>query len=390
MAKMLSKPEEIGESTRKPDDEKRTIMKGKVVANVLNIRTQPSKEGDVVGKLGKDDQVEILSVQTGWYEIKFKDGSAFVAAEFVQTMVKQGVVSANILNIRSLPNMNADKLAQLTKDAPVDIVDEMDGWYKIKYNNGFGYVFGEYITVKGAAPLKSFLFQDTTLAQISLEPNNKLDETGNRIQSTVKSTYNKYGGLLSALSKKLGIDLAASIAVLSVESGGVGIDHGRVLIRFENHLFYKYWGKDNLAVYQQHFKFDAGKNWLGHQFREDLNGHWIDFHGVQDTEYQALNFARTLDDEKALLSISMGLPQILGSNSKIIGYDNAKEMFDNFTKDIRYHIFALFDFFSPQMINNLRNKDFVGFAQYYNGQGQASRYGKFIQDYYEAFPKQIQ
>ena len=58
----------------------------------------------------------------------------------------------------------------------------------------------------------------------------------------------------------------------------------------------------------------------------------MDFHGEQDGEYEALNFARSLDDEKALLSISMGLPQILGSNSKLIGYDSVQEMFNNFNK----------------------------------------------------------
>jgi len=384
---MLSKPNPIGESTRKPFEEKRTLLKGKIIANVLNIRTLPSKDGEVVGKLAKNDVVEIVSIKDAWYEIKFKDTTAFIVAEFVEQLIKRGVVIANILNIRSLPNKDSDKIGQLTKDIEVEIIDEIEGWYKIKLKDGVGYVFQEFITIKGVIPQKTFLFQDVELLKVALEPANKLDETGNRVQTIVKSAYNKYGNLLGALSQKLGIDLAAAIAVLSVESGGVGIDRGRVLIRFENHLFYKYWGKNNEDIYRQHFKFEAGKNWLGHFFRKDPNGAWIDFHGDQNNEYEALNFARTLDDEKALLSISMGLPQILGSNSKVVGYGSALEMFDSFTKDIRYHVFALFDFFSPQMINFLKKKEFVNFAEHYNGKGQANRYGKYIQDYYEAFPK---
>jgi SH3-like domain-containing protein len=364
-------------------------MKGKVNANLLNIRSQPSTTSDVIGKLKKDDVIEIVQLQGEWYEIKYQDSSAFVAAKFIVEMVQTGAVNANLLNIRSLPNMDAEKIGQLTKDQQIAIVDTMDQWYKIKFNDGFGYVYSQYVDIKTDTGEKTFLFQDKDLLIVPLEPAQKIPEAGNRIQTIVKSTYNKYGNLLSVLSKKLGIDLAASIAVLSVESGGVGIDNGRVLIRFENHLFYKYWGKDNEAVYNQHFKFDPGKNWLGHQFREDVDGDWVDFHGDQSGEYDALNFARSLDDEKALLSISMGLPQILGSNSKLIGYDTVTEMFNNFNKDIRYHIFALFDFFSPRMIKFLRSKDFVSFAMYYNGQGQAQRYGKFIQDYYEAFPKNV-
>ena len=364
-------------------------MKGKINANLLNIRSKASLSSDVIGKLKKDDVVEIVSLQGEWYEIKNQDATAFVAAKFVTELVKTGVVTANLLNIRSLPNLDAAKLDTLKKDQEITIVDEMDKWYQIKYKDSFGYVFGDYISIKTDIPTRTFLFQDKDLVRLPLEPAKKLPEAGNRVQVIVKSTYNKYGNMLSLLSKKLGIELASSIAVLSVESGGVGIDNGRVLIRFENHLFYKYWGSDNEAVYNKHFKFDAGKNWLGHKFRKDPDGEWIDFHGDQSKEYEALNFARTLDDEKALLSISMGLPQILGSNSKLVGYDNVKDMFDNFNKDIRFHIFALFDFFSPRMVKYLRERDFVSFAKYYNGQGQAVRYGKFIQDYYEAFPKKI-
>lgn len=386
---MLTKLKEMSGPTRKPVEEKPVLMKGKVNANVLNIRSQPSTDSDVVGKLGKDDIVEIIGIETDWYEIHYNNASAYVFAKFIEEMLKSGVINANLLNIRSLPNKDSEVIGRLTKDNKVIIVDEIDGWYKIKYESAFGYVFGQFVDLKDSSDERKFLARDPELMKVPIEPVKKLDVAGNRIQMIVRSSYNKYGNLLAHLSNKIGLDLAASVAVLSVESGGVGIDDGRTLIRFENHLFYKYWGKYNEAVFNQHFKFDSGKNWLGHAYRKDPNGEWIDFHGDQDKEYDALNFARTLDNEKALLSISMGLPQILGSNSKLVGYDSVQEMFDNFNKDIRYHIFALFDFFSPRMIKFLRNKEFVEFAKYYNGQGQARRYGKFIQDYYEAFPKNI-
>jgi len=61
----------------------------------------------------------------------------------------------------------------------------------------------------------------------------------------------------------------------------------------------------------------------------------------------------------------------------------------DFSKDIRYHILGLFDFLSPRMIKYLRNQEFVNFAMYYNGKGQARRYGKWIQDHYEAFPEHL-
>jgi hypothetical protein len=388
-AKMLSKLKKMTGPTRMPVEEKPLLMKGQIIANVLNIRSKATTDSDVVGKLKKNDIVEIIGIGEKWFEIQYNNDNAFVFAKFVQPLLKSGKVNANLLNIRSLPNLDSEKLGRLTRDKKVIIVDEIDGWYKIKFKESFGYVFGKFIEISADKPGKTFLYEDLTLLKVPVEPNKKVDVTGNRIHQIVRESYNKYGNLLSHLSNKLGIELAASVAVLSVESGGVGIDDGRALIRFENHLFYKYWGKYNQAKFKQHFQFASSKNWLGHKFRKDPDGEWMNFHGDQDKEYEALNFARSLDDEKALLSISMGLPQILGSNSKLIGYNSVQEMFENFNKDIRYHIFALFDFFSPRMIKYLKRKEFVNFAKYYNGQGQARRYGKFIQDYYEAFPKNL-
>ncbi len=386
---MLSKLRKMTVPTRLPVEQKEIIMKGQVIANKLNIREKASTKSNVVGRLVKNNIVQIVDIGEKWYEILYANGTAFVYAKFVKPLLKSGWVNANLLNIRSLPNKNSEKIGRLKRNNKVIILEEVDSWYKIKYKQGFGYVFGKFIEVKAKKPSKTFLYNDETLVKIPVEPSKKLKLEGTRIEKIVRNTYNKYGNLLKHLSDKLGIELAASIAVLSVESGGVGIKDGRTLIRFENHLFYKYWGKFNQDEYNKYFKFAAGKNWLGHKFRKDENSEWINFHGDQDKEYEALNFARTIDDEKALLSISMGLPQILGSNSSIIGYDNVQEMFDNFNKDIRYHIFALFDFFSPRMIKYLKKREFVNFAKYYNGRGQARRYGKFIQDYYEAFPKNI-
>ena len=401
MAKSLTKPTEIGESTRKSFEEKPILMKGKVIANTLNIRAQASKESEVLGKLSKDDKVEIISLKDGWYEIKFNDSIAFVVSEFVEEYTKRGFVNANILNIRSLPNKDGEKIVQITKDTEVLIVDEIDGWYKIKYKDGFGYVFGEFISLKEGnssvasgttkvdGPKRSYLFEDPELLNTMVEPANKLDLAGSDREKKVKTTYNKYGNLLGILSKRIGIELAVANAFITIESGSFAFHKDKVLIRFENHLFYDYWGKDNEEIFKQHFKYSAKPRWEGHFFRKGPSGEWISFHGNQDLENEVLDFARSLDDEKALQSISMGLPQILGTNAQAIGYNSAREMYDAFTKDLKYHLFGLFDFFSPRMIGYLKNREFVKIAEIYNGKGQAVRYGGMFQDCYDAFPKNL-
>ncbi|MCF6243177.1 MAG: N-acetylmuramidase domain-containing protein [Bacteroidales bacterium] len=378
----------VGRKRKEEPQEKQIIMKGKVTAKVLNVRDEMSLDSNVIGKLNKNEIVEIIGIEDDWFEILFNDASAFVASKFINPLIKTGVVTAKLLNVRSLPNIESEVVGKLKKDKKVILLDELNNWYRIKYKYSFAYVSAKYIDLS-VKKKKEFLYQNRKFLRLDLEPETKLPLEGSQIDMRVRQTYNKYGNLLKALSEYLGIDLASAIAVIAVESGGKGFDDGNVLIRFENHLFYKYWGKENEKVFFEHFKFNKDKRWLGHKFRKNKREDWQTFHGDQEKEHEVLKFARKLDKNAAYMSISMGLAQILGSNSKILGYENAKDMYDNFSKDIRYHILGLFDFLSPRMIKYLRNNEFVNFASYYNGKGQARRYGKWIQDHYEAFPEEL-
>ncbi|NJO92907.1 MAG: SH3 domain-containing protein [Chloroflexia bacterium] len=69
-AKMLTKLKNMSGPTRLPIEEKPLLMKGQITANLLNIRAKASTDSDVVGKLQKNDVVEIIGIGEKWYEIK--------------------------------------------------------------------------------------------------------------------------------------------------------------------------------------------------------------------------------------------------------------------------------------------------------------------------------
>jgi hypothetical protein len=67
-------------------------------------------------------------------------------------------------------------------------------------------------------------------------------------------------------------------------------------------------------------------------------------------------------------------------------------MFTNFSTDIRFHILGLFNFLrgpgtTSNMIEALQRENYVQFASYYNGQGQAPVYGARIESYVKAFER---
>ncbi len=373
----------------------RISMQGYINANVLNVRSQPEKGENVLGKLSRGAVVDIYEkTNSDWYKIKYNNASAYVTAEFVA--FKQGKVNANALNMRSQPDMNAEVLNKLKRDDKVTILLTLTDWYKVEYQGKVGYMASKFVVIGAAAdtdkndkPTKKFLKDKAALLRVKLEPKSKvIVPTASREGRITAETYNNFGGLLEVLSDEINIDIATAIAVLAVESGGKGFGaQGNVLIRFENHLFHSFWGKNNEKVYNQHFRFSSAERWKNHFFRKDKNSEWQAYHGDQVKEWEVLTFARSLDNEKALFSASYGLPQVIGSNHKVIGYKNAQAMLDGFSEDIRYHVLALFDFFNPQMIKHLQRKEFTDFARYYNGGGQAVRYGNFIKRHYDAFKK---
>ena len=74
------------------------------------------------------------------------DSTAVVASAATKT----GSVTATSLNVRSQPNTNGKIIGSLKKGATVTIVStESNGWHKIKYGSGYGYVSGSYITING-------------------------------------------------------------------------------------------------------------------------------------------------------------------------------------------------------------------------------------------------
>ena len=198
--------------------------------------------------------------------------------------------------------------------------------------------------------------------------------------------WNNYGGLLAVLAAQLGVHPAGAVAVLMAESGGAGMRDGRMVIRFENHVFYRKWGKlsaENKTRFAAHFVYSKTKVWKGHAWREDPTGPWSSFHGTQDREYDVLSFARFLDDEAALLSISMGAPQMMGFNHNAVGHTSARSMFDEWSKGEEPQIRGMFSFIegNSKRLRALQSEDWVTFAKYYNGSGQAEHYGSKISQY---------
>jgi uncharacterized protein YraI len=385
-------------------------LTGTVNAARLNVRLAPSASAKHLATITRGASVKTLAFLNDWLEIEFNGQTAYVSAKYVDLVyVSEGYyakISADVLNVRSAPYPSASLFGQINFGSKVWVEGNQKSWSQIRFNGNRGYVASQYLKpiddpeVTQSDPIALADHQDTIEIHIAtneqglarVTPSTILTVTGTSEQRNAAATWNRWGALLTNLSDKKQLDVACALAVLCVESSGKGFEQNnsdRMIIRFENHKFWKFWGKHNPQQYRQHFRYSSGKVWRGHEWRREPTGDWLGFHGRQVSEWQVFEFARQLDENAAILSISMGAPQIMGFHYERIGYQSVVEMFDAFAGSIQGQINGLFDFFSPRMLQHLQDLSFEDFAGMYNGKGQKQVYGDKIQKHYAAFKKMM-
>lgn len=71
------------------------------------------------------------------------------------TPVSTGTITASALNIRTGASTNYHILGVYRRGTSVDIYGETSGWYRVKYNNDFAYICGEYVRLGGTSASQS-------------------------------------------------------------------------------------------------------------------------------------------------------------------------------------------------------------------------------------------
>jgi N-acetylmuramidase/Peptidase M15 len=202
----------------------------------------------------------------------------------------------------------------------------------------------------------------------------------------LQRSWQEIGNLLKRLALRTGIQPDAALAVWNVECGDLPFRRGKPVLRLECHKLWDYWGRSNVALFNQHFQFGGnngleGLPWMNHQFRQP-EGDWKALHTAQATEYEAFGLAQRLAGlEVACLCSSFGGPQVMGFNHGKLGYPDARSLFHSFGKSQRAQVLGFFDFCQTEnLIPALRGLDWHAFARIYNGPSRVNSYAEKIND----------
>jgi hypothetical protein len=301
------------------------------------------------------------------------------------------------VNLRAGAGTQFASLGVLPPGTAVTILDDQGDWLHVNAGQE-GFIAQQFVArdsqaipagINGAGPADPF-------PEIAMAPADaqliRLGAKSTSSEKLVANTWNKAGNLLATLAGRMKFDPGAAVAVFCTESGGSGFQNGRLLIRFENHHFFQYWGKKNPQDFAAHFQYNAQKPWTGHVWRASEAAAFEPVHQDQGSEWRCFQFACTLDDTAAKLSISMGGPQILGSNFSAAGFESAAQMFDAFSTGEKRQVVAFFDFLQgsdthPPKILALQSGDFIRFAELYNGPGNSAEYGSRLSTAFDAFQR---
>ncbi|TPB27153.1 hypothetical protein DIJ63_39030, partial [Burkholderia pseudomallei] len=95
-------------------------------------------KGELAGTTGKGKRVEAIESRIG----KVGELPPTKPDEPIKIMY----TITESLNVRTGPGTSYDKIGTLSKGSKVEVVEESDGWSKIKFNDGYGYVSTNYLS----------------------------------------------------------------------------------------------------------------------------------------------------------------------------------------------------------------------------------------------------
>ena len=129
------------------------------VNNYVNVRSMPSEEGEIVGKLYDKSVGEFIEEVDGWYKIVSGNCTGYVKGEYCVTgkeaeaLAKEvgttyAIVNTTTLKVRQDASTDAAVLGLVPMDEELVVVEEMDGWVKVAIEEGDGYVSKEYVKLR--------------------------------------------------------------------------------------------------------------------------------------------------------------------------------------------------------------------------------------------------
>ncbi len=129
----------------------------------VNIRSMPSTDGEIVGKIYKGAVAEIIQEEEGsnglWFQIVSGSVEGYIKAEYFvygndaasiidDYVTKYVCINADRLNVRCEPDSTSSKIGYLDYQEKAKLLEDCGEWMKVLYSEDqSGYISSQYVTV---------------------------------------------------------------------------------------------------------------------------------------------------------------------------------------------------------------------------------------------------
>ena len=210
-----------------------SIGTGTVTASSLRLRSEATVQSATLAYAPYSSQVSILAeAADGCYKVSYDGLEGYMSADWLDVELtgaeadqeaaglRQGTVTADVLNVRSGPGTGYGKVGSLQKGATVSITDESHaGWYGILSGSVKGYVSAEYIDLAPVGGSSNAPAVDETPAEDETEPQRGMVNT---------SALNVRSGPGTGYSKVALLSRGTSVTITGETDGWYAITAGSI------------------------------------------------------------------------------------------------------------------------------------------------------------------
>ncbi len=222
---------EVATATSAAKNSEDELFKNLVIAQVndyVNIRSIPSEEGEILGKLYDDSAGNFIQEQNGWYQITSGSVTGYVKAEYCVTgdaaieLAKQvgtrlATVDTQTLYVRTEPTTESPVLSMVPQGEELLVLEETDSWAKINVEEGDGWVSKDYVNIHTEfVKAESKAEEEARLAK-EAEERRKAQEAARRQQATQNTTSSTQSSSSSTSNKTYAVGEGSELGVAVAE-----------------------------------------------------------------------------------------------------------------------------------------------------------------------------
>ncbi|MBU3160851.1 C40 family peptidase [Clostridium frigoris] len=218
---------------------------GVINASSLNIRQKPSLSSSILSSIPNNTKISTLGKSGAFYKINYKGKTGYVYSSYVKIVQATAVASATPssttktgvgstkawgLNVRKTAAIGNNTIGSLNATNNISLYGSLNGYYKIKYNNNWGYIAKSYVSTATPSLIATIPLVSSTASQIStlMSSANKLLGIHYTYGGTTPSTGFDCSGFVQYIYKTIGVTLSRTTYTQVEEGSAVSINDLKV------------------------------------------------------------------------------------------------------------------------------------------------------------------